>query len=157
MLLLDQDRSRWDQLLIRRGPGALARAEQTGGGLGPYGLQAAIAACHARAAIPEDTDWGRIVALYDALAQVSPSPVVELNRAVAVSMAYGPQAGLDLVDALRPSERSSGYHLLPSVRADMLERLGRFDEALAELEHAGELVKNAPERELLRERAERLR
>jgi RNA polymerase sigma factor (sigma-70 family) len=157
VLLPDQDRSRWDQLLIRRGLRALARAEQSGGGLGPYGLQGAIAACHARARDPRDTDWGRIVALYDALAQVSPSPVVELNRAVAVSMAYGPQAGLDLVDALRAERALSGYHLLPSVRADMLERLGRVEEALVELERAGEMVKNAPERELLRERAERLR
>jgi RNA polymerase sigma factor (sigma-70 family) len=154
VLLLDQDRSRWDRVLIRRGLAALARAEALGGALGPYGLQAAIAACHARASASNDTDWGRIVALYDALAQLAPSPVVELNRAVAVSMAYGPAAGLELVDQLDGA--LAGYHLLPSVRADMLARLGRTEDALVELERAGALARNGSELELLRERAARL-
>ena len=156
VLLADQDRTRWDPVLIRRGVEALARAEGLGGALGPYALQAAIAACHARASSTEDTDWARIVALYDALAQLAPSPVVELNRAVAVSMAYGPLAGLELVDGLEGQRVLDGYHLLPSVRADMLERLGRRDEALAELERAGAMSRNSSERELLRERAARL-
>jgi RNA polymerase sigma-70 factor, ECF subfamily len=151
----DQDRSRWDRVLIARGLAALARAEALGGALGPYALQAAIAACHVRARTAQDTDWGRIVALYDALAELARSPVVELNRAVAVSMAYGPAAGLELVDQLDPA--LDGYHLLPSVRADMLARLGRNQEALAELERAGAMARNGPERELLRERAARLR
>ena len=131
ILLLDQDRARWDQLLIRRGLAALERAERLGGALGPYALQAAIAACHARARTADETDWARIAALYDALAQVAPSPVVELNRAVAVAMAFGPAAGLELVDALADEPALAGYHLLPSVRGDLLEKLGRLDEARA--------------------------
>jgi RNA polymerase sigma-70 factor (ECF subfamily) len=157
VLLFDQDRSRWDRVLIRRGLTALQRAETLGGMLGPYALQAAIAACHARAATADETDWGRIVALYDALAQVAPSPVVELNRAVAVSMAYGPQAGLDLVDALGGAPALAGYHLLPSVRADLLARLGRLSEAREELGRAAALTQNASERRLLQTRAARLR
>jgi RNA polymerase sigma-70 factor (ECF subfamily) len=153
VLLLDQDRGRWDQLLIRRGLAALERAEELGGSLGSYALQAAIAACHARARTPAETDWRRIVALYDALAQLAPSPVVELNRAVAVAMAFGPGAGLELVDALTAEPSLKGYHLLPSVRGDLLARLGRFEEARVELERAASLTRNAPERELLRERA----
>ncbi|MGZ4299388.1 MAG: RNA polymerase sigma factor [Solirubrobacteraceae bacterium] len=153
VLLLDQDRSRWDRVLIGRGMTSLARAEQLGGALGPYALQAAIAACHARAATPEQTDWGRIVALYDALAQLSPSPVVELNRAVAVSMAYGPEAALELVDALAGESTLSDYHLLPSVRADLLARLGRVSEARAELARAVALTQNESERRMLSERA----
>ena len=153
ILLLDQDRARWDQLLIRRGLAALARAEDLGGGLGPYALQAAIAACHARAHTPEETDWQRIVALYDALAQLTPSPVVELNRAVAVAMAFGPAAGLELVDALASEGSLEGYHLLPSVRGDLLAKLRRFDEARAEFERAASLTRNTRERELLLERA----
>jgi predicted RNA polymerase sigma factor len=156
VLLLDQDRSRWDRVLIRRGLAALARAEELGIGLGVYSLQAAIAACHAQALTAAETDWLRIVALYDALAQLAPSPVVELNRAVAVSMAYGPDAGLDLVDALGGEPTLSGYHLLPSVRADLLARLGRSAEARAELERAAAMTQNGRERELLRERAARL-
>jgi RNA polymerase sigma factor (sigma-70 family) len=155
VLLLDQDRSRWDRVLIGRGLAALARAEELGV-LGPYTLQAAIAACHARAVTADQTDWGRIVALYDALAQVSPSPVVELNRAVAVSMAYGPGAALELVDALVKDKALSDYHLLPSVRADLLARLGRVDEARAELERALELTQNESERRLLGQRAAEL-
>jgi RNA polymerase sigma factor (sigma-70 family) len=155
VLLSDQDRSRWDRVLISRGLAALARAEALGGALGKYALQAAIAACHARARTAQDTNWARIVALYDALAQLAPSPVVELNRAVAVSMAYGPAAGLELVDQLDTA--LDGYHLLPSVRADMLARLGRNREALAELERAGQLARNGSELELLRDRAARLR
>jgi RNA polymerase sigma-70 factor (ECF subfamily) len=157
VLLFDQDRSRWDRVLIRLGLAALQRAETLGGMLGPYALQAAIAACHARAATAGGTDWGRIVALYDALAQVARSPVVELNRAVAVSMAYGPQAGLDLVDALGDAPALAGYHLLPSVRADLLARLGRLSEARAELARAAALTQNASERRLLQTRAARLR
>ena len=156
VLLLDQDRSRWDRVLISRGRAALARAERLGGALGPYALQAAIAACHARAATPQQTDWGRIVALYDALAELSRSPVVELNRAVAVSMAYGPEAALELVDALADERALSGYHLLPSVRADLLARLGRVSEARAELERAAALTQNESERRLLSERAANL-
>jgi RNA polymerase sigma factor (sigma-70 family) len=156
VLLLDQDRRRWDGLLIRRGLAALDRAQRLGGTLGPYALQAAIAACHARAATPEETDWGRIVALYDALAQVAPSPVVELNRAVAVAMAFGPAAGLELVDALSPEPALADYHLLPTVRGDLLARLGRTDEARAELERAAGMTRNEDEQRMLRERAARL-
>ena len=153
ILLLDQNRARWDQLLIRRGLAALARAEALGGARGPYALQAAIAACHARARTAEETDWARIAALYEALAQVAPSPVVELNRAVAVAMAFGPAAGLELVDALVSEPALAGYHLLPSVRGDLLAKLGRHDEARAEFERAASLTRNARERELLLERA----
>ena len=153
ILLLDQDRHRWDRLLINRGLAALARAEQLGGARGPYALQAAIAACHARAFRPEDTDWERIVGLYALLTQVVPSPVIELNRAVAVSMAFGPQAGLDLVDALRAEPSLRGYHLLPSVRGDLLMKLGRPDEARAEFERAAALTRNQRERDLSDERA----
>jgi len=153
ILLLDQDRARWDQLLIRRGLVALERAEKLGGALGPYALQAAIAACHARAHTAERTDWARIAALYDALAQLAPSPVVELNRAVAVSMAFGPTAGLELVDALTSEPSLKSYHLLSSVRGDLLTKLGRFDEARPEFERAASLTRNARERKLLLERA----
>jgi len=153
ILLLDQDRGRWDHLLIGRGLAALERAVGLGGAPGPYALQAAIAACHARARTPEETDWSRIVALYGTLAEVAPSPVVELNRAVAVAMASGPQAGLDLVDALTAEPSLRDYHLLPSVRGDLLARLGRNDEARAELERAASLTRNARERDLLRARA----
>jgi RNA polymerase sigma-70 factor (ECF subfamily) len=153
ILLLDQNRARWDQLLIRRGLAALERAETLGGALGPYTLQAVIAACHARARTPEETDWARIVALYDALAQLAPSPIVELNRAVALAMAYGPAAGLELVDALTSEPALKTYHLLPSVRGDLLARLGRFDEARAEFKRAASLTRNARERELLLARA----
>jgi RNA polymerase sigma-70 factor (ECF subfamily) len=153
VLLLEQDRARWDQLLIRRGLAALSRAEELGGALGPYALQAAIAACHARARTPAETDWTRIAALYAALAQLAPSPVVELNRAVALAMAFGPAAGLELVDALATEPSLKGYHLLPSVRGDLLAKLGRFDEARAECERAAALTRNARERELLLERA----
>ncbi len=153
VLLLDQDRARWDPLLISRGLAALERAEQLGGALGPYGLQAAIAACHARARNAADTDWARIAALYDALAQLVPSPVVELNRAVAVGMAFGPAAGLALVDALTSEPSLKSYHLLPSARGDLLAKLGRADEARAEFERAAALTQNARERELLLERA----
>jgi RNA polymerase sigma-70 factor (ECF subfamily) len=153
ILLLDQDRGRWDQLLIRRGLAALERAEKLGGALGPYALQAAIAACHARARTAEETDWPRIAALYDALAQLAPSPVVELNRAVALSMAFGPAAGLEIVDALTEEPSLKTYHLLPSVRGDLLAKLGRTDEARAEFERAASLTRNSRERELLTERA----
>jgi RNA polymerase sigma factor (sigma-70 family) len=153
VLLADQDRGRWDHLLVQRGLVALERAEDLSAELGPYTLQAAIAACHARAASVEQTDWPRIVALYDALAALTGSPVVELNRAVAVSMAYGPQAGLDLLDALVDEPRLSRYHLLPSVRGDVLARLGRNAEARAELQRAAELCENERERELLLNRA----
>jgi RNA polymerase sigma factor (sigma-70 family) len=153
ILLLDQDRARWDRLLIRRGFAALERAERLGGALGPYALQAAIAACHARATTAADTDWPRIVALYDAVAQLAPSPVVELNRAVAVGMAFGPAAGLDLVDALVAEPSLKAYHLLPAVRGDLLRKLGRSDEARAEFERGASLTENAPERELLLRRA----
>jgi RNA polymerase sigma factor (sigma-70 family) len=153
ILLLEQNRAHWDQLLIRRGFAALDRAEKLGGVRGPYALQAAIAACHARALTPEETDWARIVALYEALAQLVPSPVVELNRAVAVAMAFGPAAGLELVDALTAEPSLRGYHLLPSVRGDLLKKLSRFDEARAEFERAAALTRNARERELLLDRA----
>jgi RNA polymerase sigma factor (sigma-70 family) len=153
VLLLDQDRARWDRLLIRRGLLALERAEHLGGALGRYALQAAIAACHARARTPDETDWARIAALYDALAQVAPSPVVELNRAVAVGMAFGPAAGLEVADALLDEPSMAQYHLLPSVRGDLLDKLGRRDEARAEFERAASLTRNARERELLLQRA----
>ena len=153
ILLLDQNRARWDRLLIRRGLAALDRAAAPGRSLGPYGLQAAIAACHATARVPEETDWGRIVALYDALAQLAPSPVVDLNRAVAVSMAFGPAAALEIVDALAQDSRLSRYHLLPSVRADLLQKLGRLDESRAEFARAAGLAHNARERALLLGRA----
>jgi RNA polymerase sigma-70 factor, ECF subfamily len=153
VLLLDQDRGRWDQLLIHRGLAALARAEALGGARGPYALQAAIAACHARAHTAAETDWVRIAGLYDALARLTPSPVVELNRAVAVAMAYGPAAGLELADALLSEPSLERYHLLPSVRGDFLFKLGRFEEARTELERAAALTRNTRERELLRERA----
>jgi len=152
VLLLAQDRTRWDQLLVRRGLAALDRAEKLGGVLGPYALQAAIAGCHARARTAAETDWERIAALYDALAQLTPSPVVELNRAVAIGMAFGPAAGLDLVDALTSDPALKGYHLLPSVRGDLLFKLGRFDEARAEFERAAALTRNERERNLLLER-----
>jgi RNA polymerase sigma-70 factor, ECF subfamily len=153
VLLLDQDRGRWDQLLIRRGLTALERAEKLGGALGPYALQAAIAAGHARARTPGETDWARIAALYEALARLAPSPVVELNRAVAVAMSSGPAAGLALVDALTSEPSLANYHLLPSVRGDFLAKLGRSDEARVEFERAASLTRNARERELLLERA----
>jgi RNA polymerase sigma factor (sigma-70 family) len=153
ILLLDQDRGKWDRLLIRRGLAALARAEQLGGARGPYALQAAIVACHARARTADETDWERIVALYDALAELTPSPIVELNRAVAVSMAYGPALALELVDALRSEPALKSYHLLPSVRGDLLMKLGRLSEAKPEFEHAASLTRNARERELLLERS----
>jgi predicted RNA polymerase sigma factor len=153
ILLLDQDRGRWDQVLIRRGLAALARAEALGGALGPYALQAAIAACHARARTGAETDWRRIADLYDALARVSPSPVVELNRAVAVGMAQGPAAGLERVDALVSEPALEGYHLVSSVRGDLLFRLGRLPEARVEFERAALLTRNAREQRLLLARA----
>ena len=153
LLLLDQDRARWDRLLINRGLAALAKAETIGGSLGPYALQAAIAACHARAVRPEDTDWHRIVALYDALAELTPSPIIELNRAVAISMAHGPEAGLDVVETLVDEPALKGYHLLPAVRADLLFKLGRFDEARSDFERAAFLTQNVRERKLLLDRA----
>jgi RNA polymerase sigma-70 factor (ECF subfamily) len=153
VLLLDQDRGRWDQLLIRRGLAALERAEKAGGALGPYALQAAIAACHARARTAAETDWARIVALYDALAELTPSAVVELNRAVAVGMAFGPAAGLELVNALSSEPSLRSYHFLPSVRGDLLAKLGRTEEARVEFERAAALTQNARERELLLGRA----
>jgi len=153
ILLLDQNRARWDQLLIRRGLAALERAEELGGASGLYALQAAIAACHARARTAAETDWPRIAALYQALVQRAPSPVIELNRAVAVSMAFGPRAGLDIVDTLISEPSLERYHLLSSVRGDLLARLGRFDEARAEFERAASLTKNARESTLLAERA----
>lgn len=153
ILLLDQNRARWDWVLIRRGLAALERVEECGGAYGPYALQAAIAACHAQARRPEDTDWERIAALYDALAQLLPSPVVELNRAVAFSMAFGPEAGLEIVDALVEEKSLRSYHLLPSVRGDLLHKLNRLDEARDEFERAAALTRNTRERELLLERA----
>ena len=153
VLLLDQDRARWDRLLIQRGLAALERAERLGGAMGSYTLQAAIAACHARAATAADTDWPRIVALYDAVAELARSPVVDLNRAVAVGMAFGPAAGLELVDALLHEPSLRAYHLLPAVRGDLLRKLGRSDEARAEFERAASLTENAVERKLLQRRA----
>lgn len=153
ILLLDQDRGRWDQLLIRRGLAALERAEALGGALGPYALQAAITACHARARTPEETDWVRIAALYETLARLTPSPIVELNRAVAIAMAFGPAAGLELVERLTSNPALKNYHLLPSVRGDLLAKLGRAREASAEFERAAALTRNARERALLLERA----
>jgi RNA polymerase sigma factor (sigma-70 family) len=153
ILLLDQDRARWDWVLVGRGLAALERAEKLGGTLGPYALQAAIAACHARAHTPQATDWVRIVALYDALVQLSPSPVVELNRAVAVAMAFDAQTGLDIVDGLAADGSLEGYHLLPAVRADLLAKTGRFDEAAREFERAAALTRNERVRTLLLDRA----
>ena len=153
VLLLDQNRAQWDQLLIRRGFAALERADKLGAERGPYAVQGAIAACHARARIPEETDWARIVELYDQLAELIPSPVIALNRAVAVGMAFGPQAGLELVDTLTSEPALANYHLLPSVRGDLLKKLGRLDEARSEFERAARLTRNGPERELLLERA----
>jgi RNA polymerase sigma-70 factor (ECF subfamily) len=154
ILLLDQNRALWDRMLIRRGLVALERAEKLGGALGPYALQAAIAACHARALKAEDTNWPRIAALYAALEQVAPSPIVELNRAVAVSMAFGPQAGLDIVDQLADEPALKAYHLLPAVRGDLLGKLGRHDEAKAEFTRAASLTRNDRERTLLLARAQ---
>jgi len=157
VVLLDQDRSRWDHMLVRRGLAALDRAEKLGGAVGPYALQAAIAACHARAKTSGETDWPRIAALYDALARIAPSPIVELNRAVAVAMAFGPAAGLAIVDPLMSEPSLEGYHLLPTVRGDFLAKLGRKDEARAELERAASLTRNTSERDLLLERVAALR
>jgi len=154
ILLLDQNRARWDQLLIHRGLAALQRAEELGGARGPYALQAAIAACHARARTAADTDWKGIAALYDALAQLMPSPIVELNRAVALAMAFGPAAGLELIDTLASEPSLKAYHLLPSVRGDFLFKLGRFTDAQGEFERAATLARNARERKLLLERAD---
>ncbi|HXT77378.1 MAG TPA: RNA polymerase sigma factor [Candidatus Eisenbacteria bacterium] len=153
ILLLDQDRTRWDHVLIRHGLAELEHAEALGGSLGPYALQAAIAACHARARAAEQTDWPRIAALYDALAQLNPSPVVELNRAVAVSMAFGPAAGLEIIDAIANAPALKSYHLLPTVRGDLLDRLHRYTEATAEFTRAAALTQNARERTLLLDRA----
>jgi RNA polymerase sigma factor (sigma-70 family) len=153
VLLLDQDRGRWDQLLIRRGLAALERAETMGGANGPYALQAAIVACHARARTADETDWRRIASLYDALAAAVPSPIIELNRAVAVGMAFGPDEGLEIIDALAGESTLREYHLLPAARADMLEKLGRSDEARREFERAASLTRNLRERELLLRRA----
>ena len=157
ILLLDQDRARWDHILVRRGLAALELAERLGGALGPYALKAAIAACHGRARTPEETDWARIASLYEALADVTPSPIVELNRAVAIGMAFGPAAGLQLVDALVSEPSLKSYHLLPSVRGDLLSKLGRHDEARAEFKRAASLTRNARERNLLLERAGEVR
>ncbi len=161
MLLADQDRGRWDRLLIRRGLAALAQAERlceaAGVALGPYALQASIAACHAQAASVGGTDWARIAALYDALARVQPTPVVELNRAVAVGMAFGPAAGLEIVDRLLAEPRLAQYPWLPSVRGDLLEKLGRRAEARAEFERAAALTRNEGDQALLRRRADALR
>ena len=154
ILLLDQNRAHWDQLLISRGLAALDRAEKISPVRGPYTLQAAIAACHARARVSDETDWVRISALYEELARLTPSPVIELNRAVAVSMAHGPAAGLNLVDALVHEPSLANYHLLPSVRGDLLKKLGRFDEARAEFENAASLAKNEREKRLLKARAD---
>jgi RNA polymerase sigma factor (sigma-70 family) len=153
VLLLDQDRARWDQLLIRRGLAALERAEERSGALGPYTLQAAIAACHARARSGDETDWDRIVALYDALAELTQSPVVELNRAMAIAMASGPEAGLEIVDELVARGALDGYHLLPAVRGELLEKLGRLDEARSEFELAASMTRNARARDRLLDRA----
>jgi predicted RNA polymerase sigma factor len=156
VLLPDQDRSRWDPLLIRRGLAALKRSEALGGARGVYALQAALAACHARAPSAEATDWPMIVALYDALVQVAPSPVVELNRAVAIGMAFGPQAALDIVDSLAAQPTLASYHWLPSVRADLLAKLGRRDEARAEFERAAAMTRNAREHDFLLGRAQEM-
>jgi predicted RNA polymerase sigma factor len=156
VLLLDQDRARWDQLLIQRGLAALERAESLGASRGSYTLQAAIAACHARARTAEETDWRRIAELYGELAQLARSPIVELNRAVAVGMAFGPEAGLELADTLRGEPALKGYHLLPAVRADLLAKLGHTSEARAELQRAASMTRNDRERALLLQRAERL-
>jgi len=153
VLLLDQNRALWDQLLIHRGFAALERAEKLGRGLGPYALQAAIAACHARARTADETDWARIVSLYETLVLLSPSPIVELNRAVAVAMGFGPAAGLEIIESLLSEPALKSYHLLPSVRGDLLRRLGRFAEARTEFERAAALTRNARERELMLERA----
>jgi RNA polymerase sigma factor (sigma-70 family) len=153
ILLFDQNRAEWDQLLIRRGLAALARGESLGGAPGPYLLQAEIAACHARARTAEETDWPRIVSLYESLSRVAPSPIVDLNRAVALSMAFGPEAGLEVVDALSAERALENYHLLPSVRGDLLKKLGRLDEARTEFERAAALTRNARERQLLLARA----
>jgi predicted RNA polymerase sigma factor len=157
ILLLEQDRGRWDWVLVHRGLNALERAEKLGIAPGPYVLQAGIAACHARARAPHETDWARIAALYAELGKLQPSPVVELNRAVAVGMAQGPAAGLAIADTLRDDPALERYHLLPAVRADLLEKLGRLDEAALENERAASLAGNEPERELLRKRADRCR
>jgi predicted RNA polymerase sigma factor len=154
ILLLDQDRSRWDPLLIARGVAALHRAEALPAPLGPYGLQAAIAACHGRALEAEDTDWVRIAALYEALAALSPSPIVELNRAVAVGMAFGPEVGLALLERIATDPALRDYHLLPSVRGDLLAKLDRAEEAATEFRRAAALTDNASERQLLLRRAE---
>src|SRR5881409_1666492 len=156
ILLLDQDRGRWDHVLVRRGLAALDRAEKLGQTPGPYALQAAIAACHARARNQEETDWTRIVALYDGLVQLMPSPIVELNRAVEIGRAFGPAAGLELVDSLTADPALAGYHLLPSVRGDLLAKLGRFEEARAEFARAASLTQNSRERELLHKKREAL-
>jgi predicted RNA polymerase sigma factor len=153
VLLLDQDRSRWDWVLVARGLAALQRAEKLGGARGPYALQGAIAACHARAHTAEQTDWTRIAALYDGLAQLTGSPVVELNRAVAIGMAFGPAEALEIVDALAHEPALKRYHLLPAVRGDLLEKLGRAGEANQEFERAAFLTRNGRERTLLLERA----
>lgn len=153
IVLLEQNRALWDQLLIRRGLAALERAEKLGTALGPYALQAEIAACHARAATAAETNWARIAALYAALGQMTPSPIVELNRAVAVAMAFGPQAGLDLVDAIAGERALDNYHLLPAVRGDFLKKLGRYAEARTEFERAASMTRNEREKELLLERA----
>jgi predicted RNA polymerase sigma factor len=153
ILLMDQNRGLWDRILIRRGLAALGRAEALSGTLGPYSIQAAIAACHARARAPEETDWERIAALYDGLGELAPSPVVELNRAVAVAMAFGPLGALEIVDSLSDEPSLKAYHLLPTVRGDLLERLGRTAEARAEFERAASLTANERQRDLLRARA----
>jgi predicted RNA polymerase sigma factor len=153
ILLLDQERARWNQILIRRGLAALAEAERLGGARGPYALQAAIAACHARARKPADTDWQRIASLYDELAIVTPSPIIELNRAVAHTMAHGPEVGLRLLEPLMDTPALKNYHLLPSVRGDFLAKLGRFDEARTEFARAAEMTQNTREKELLLKRA----
>ena len=153
ILLLDQDRGRWDHLLIRRGLSALERAGKLGGSRGPYALQAAIAACHARAATAADTDWERIAKLYEDLGRIAPSPVVELNRAVAVGMAFGPEAGLEVIDTLVSEPSLQGYHLLPAARGDLLEKVGRSAEAREEFKRAAALTQNGRDREVLLGRA----
>jgi predicted RNA polymerase sigma factor len=157
ILLLDQNRALWDQLLIRRGLAALERAEKLGGARGAYALQATIAACHVRAPTPVETDWARIAALYGELARIAPSPIVELNRAVAVGMAFGPKAGLEIIDALADESTLANYHLLPSVRGDLLRKLGRTEEARMEFERAASLTRNEREREMLLDRARAFR